>query len=570
MRRAWPIVLALAVCAGSQDPIVGPQQRVSLDALSKSGSETTGAATADGSEILAGFVDFRTNGTITNSFGVTSDGGQSWLHLVLRAPTGFQDSLEADPMTAYDPRTNTLFAGGISRAKCIYVAQKIPGQNAFGPSRVAVSSAWPDKGWMAAGPRPGLPNTTRLYVTYNEGIIWSDDLGITWTPPLSLGTGYGFLPRVGPAGELYLTYWDGYWGIKFTKSLDGGVTWSAPIQPATRMTSWGVENYGIPGTFRNFTNNTMAVNPVTGEIVILYVDQTNIVNGQKNLDLYFVRSSDGGATWTPSQRLPFRPLDQISDMIFPWIEFTKEGRLHLFAMDTAPTPGQTDGASEGFWDQTYYYSDDSGTSWSSMHRLTPTSWRSSYHNTGGTNFLGDYQGMAISGKSVFPVYPDTTLTQAEVYVNPIYNPIERPTSYRWSIGTPLSGSLPNLFMRDGVFVRANPRLVANYGEAAQLETTVSVPTNSPSSMKVCVWGGVSTVNLQQRVEMFNVVSGLWDTLDVRPAAHGVANTVVNVTSPSNYLAANTAKVRVTYRSILRRPTRSWTASVDQSVLLVVP
>ncbi|MEQ1936157.1 MAG: sialidase family protein, partial [Fimbriimonadaceae bacterium] len=401
--------------------IIGPQVRTSLDNLSKSGSETTGAASANGLEILAGFVDFRTDGTIKNAFSVSSNGGSTWSHLVVRPPAQYQDNLEADPMTAYDPRTNTLFAGGISRAKCIYVAKKLPGQNAFTPSTVAVLSAWPDKGWMAAGPRPGMPNTTRLYVTYNEGIIWSDDLGTNWTPPLSLGTGFGFLPRVGPEGQLYLTYWDGYWGIKFTKSLDGGQTWSPVLQPATRMQSWGVENYGIPGTFRNFTNNTMTVNPANGDIVIFYVDQTNIVNGQKNLDLYMVKSSDQGATWTDAERLPFRPLNQISDMIFPWVEFTKDGRLHLFAMDTALNPDQTDGASHGLWDQTYYYSDNSGVTWSSRFQLTPSAW-DSFNEGSGASFLGDYQGMAISDHAVWPVYPDTRTGQAENYVNQISIP----------------------------------------------------------------------------------------------------------------------------------------------------
>ncbi|MBX3095506.1 MAG: exo-alpha-sialidase [Fimbriimonadaceae bacterium] len=568
MKRAWPIFFAIAVVVVAQEPNIGPQYRVSLDVLSKSASETTGAATADGSEILAGFVDFRTDGTITNSFGVSSDGGQTWQHRVVRAPAGFQDSLEADPMTAYDPRTNTLFAGGISRAKCIYVAQKLPGLNAFGPSRVAVTSAWPDKGWMAAGPRPGMPDTTRLYVTYNEGIIWSDDLGVTWSPPLSLGVGYGFLPRVGPDGVLFLTYWDGFWGIKFTKSMDGGQTWTTPIQPATRMVSWGVENYGIPGNFRNVTNNAMAVNPATGEIVILYVDQTNIVNGQKNLDLYSVRSSDAGETWTNSQRLPFRTLNQVSDMIFPWIEFTKDGRLHLFAMDTAPTPGQADGGSEGFWDQTYYYSDDAGISWSAMNRLTPTSWRSSLHNTGNAKFLGDYQGMAISDKTVYPVYPDTIVGKADAYVNPIFNPIERPTTYSWSVGTPLSGSLASLFLHDGNLARAKTPRINSIVKSVQLEAYYAVSASSISSLEVLAWGGASAANLQQRIEMFNTLTQKWDIVDERPATSAPSKTQFSVAVPSAYLSGGLVKARMSYRTAPRTFAQVWVAQIDQFILLV--
>lgn len=422
-RRTVTVILlgSLLPVTWGQGPVVFGQARVSLDNLSKSGSETTGVASLDGRQIVAGFVDFRTDGTIKNAFSVTSNGGLNWSHLLVRPPPAYQDTLEADPMTAYDARTNTLFVGGISRAKCIYVAKKLPGQDAFGTSFVARIATSPDKGWMVAGPRFGMPDTTRLYITYNEGIIWSDNLGATWTAPLSLGTGYGFLPRLGPRGELYLTYWDGYWGIKFTKSLDGGQTWTPVTQPATRMTSWGVENYGIPGTFRNFTNNAMAVDPVSGKIVIMWVDQTNIVNGQKNLDIFMVRSSDGGTSWTGEERLPFRPLNQVSDTIFPWVEFTRDGRLHLFAMDTSYNPGQTDGSAHGFWDQTYFYSDDFAATWSPPYRLTAASWDSLFDGTGGYKFLGDYQGMAVSENSVWPVYPDTHSGQAEVYVNRILN-----------------------------------------------------------------------------------------------------------------------------------------------------
>ncbi len=570
MRSGWLIALLAVAFSGAQDPVISPQARVSLDPLNKSASETTGAATLDGREILAGFVDFRTDGTITNSFGVTSDGGQTWAHLVLRAPVGFQDALEADPMTAYDARTNTLFAGGISRAKCIYVAQKIPGQNAFGPSKVAAASSWPDKGWMAAGPRPNLPDTTRLYITYNEGVIWSDDFGSTWTPPQSLGTGFGFLPRVGTEGQLYLTYWDGYWGIKFSKSMDGGQTWTAPVQPATRMTSWGVETYGIPGTFRNFTNNAMAVSPVTGEIVILYVDQTNIVNGQKNLDLYLVRSSDGGESWADPERMPFRPLNQVSDMIFPWIEFTADGRLHLFAMDTALNPGQTDGVEPGLWDQTYYYSDDDGVTWSSRFRLTPSSWDSSFHNTGSTKFLGDYQGIAATYKNVLPVYPDTRTGQAEVYINSILNPIERPLSITWNNGAQVGGSLESLFRRDGDAIEASPGWQPGVGPTAQFETVVPVPTSAPASVRLLLWSSVNQMNLVQTLEIRNPLTGQWIHLNTRPAPTTFAATQITISNAPAFMSQGTIRLRATFRNRLRLPTREWQVRLDQFVLLVEP
>lgn len=573
MRRLYPLAfLFLGTAAFAQDPILGPQFRVSIDPISKSASETTGAATKDGMEIVAGFVDFRPGNVFRNAFALTSNGGQSWAHVVLRPPVGFEANTEADPMTAYDPRTNTLFAGGISAAKCIYVARKTPGQNTFGPAMIARIADWPDKGWMAAGPRPGLPNSTRLYITYNEGIIWSDDLGASWVPPVGLGQGYGFLPRVGAQGELFLTYWDGFWGIKFTKSLDGGQTWSTVVQPGTRLASWGVESYGIPGTFRNFTNNTMAVNPVNGDIVIVWVDQTNIVNNQKNLDLYMSKSSDQGATWTDATRLPFRPLNQVSDMIFPWVEFTKDGRLHLFSMDTSYDPGQIDGVPHGLWDQVYFYSDDSGSTWSPRMRLTPVSW-DSFFDGNGYNFLGDYQGMAASDKSVFPIYPDTRLGESEAHGNKIFNPIEWPTSFELSSGSLISPpNLSALFWKDSLALIAKPLNQSGRTTPIQFEmTSEGLPSSAPASLSVSVTSSAGPGSLEQEIHMFDAVTSAWDLVDRRPLTQIDSTATIALSNPSRYIlpATRTARWRVIFKPFTRQAL-SGTASINQAVLLMDP
>ncbi|MBX3117599.1 MAG: exo-alpha-sialidase [Fimbriimonadaceae bacterium] len=572
MKRALIIsILAIMAFAAAQNPIVNNQIRVSLDDVSKSATETSAAASANGQEIVAGFVDARTDGSYKSGFSVTSNGGQTWEHIIVRPPAAFQSTTEADPMTAYDPRTNTLFVGAIAGGKGMYVAKKIPGQNAFTPAVMCRITTGADKGWMTAGPLPGQPNSTRLYIGYNEGMIWSDDLGATWTNPLSMGAGVGFLPRVGPQGELYLTYWEylGF-GIQFRRSFDGGQTWDAPVQAATRLATWGVVNYGVPGIFRNVHNHAMAVNPVNGEIVLVYFDQTNIVDGRKNLDLYLIKSADQGQTWSNAVRLPFRPLNQISDMIFPWLEFTKDGRLHLMTMDTSFNPGQADGLINGLWDQVYYYSDNAGDTWSQAFRLTPTSWNSANDGLGGW-FSGDYQGMAASDKAMFPVYPDAHTLQHEAYINVIYNPIERPLSYAWVTGIPVSGTLESLFLADGNAVQVKPLYVPIRSEPQiRVETTTTVPSSAPSSMKVCLWASTTIANIQQHIQLKNVITGNWDTVDSRVAALSLSNVTATVPTPANYISGNTVKARIVYKANDFAMGRAWTASIDQCVLLVDP
>lgn len=570
-------LLALALCstlALAQDPIVNSQVRMSVDNLSNSGDETSAAASANGMEIIGGFNDYRTDGTIKASFGVSSDGGQTWSQVLVRPPAANQTTVEGDPMACYDPRTGILFAGAISFAGNggIYLAKKNPGVNTFGPSFMCRTSGGTDKEWICAGPIPGNANTTNLYITYNEGVIKSSDLGATWTNPVSFGSGLGFLPRMGPNGEVYCTYWDVNFGIKFRRSLDGGLTWSAASQAATRLATWSVQNYGIPGDFRDPPIHTMAVNPVTGTIVIMWFDQTNVSGANKNLDFYMVKSTNQGTTWSAATRLPFRPLAQVSDMIYPWIEFTKDGRMHLLGFDTSYNLNQADGGTHSLWNQSYYYSDDEGNTWSQKFRLTPVSWDSFNDGRGGGGaFLGDYEGIAISDKSVFPVYPDTHTNQAEIYTNKIYNPIERPSSFTWFRGSNTVGTFASLFKQDGDMAQARPGFVANPAEApVQLETTTTVPSNNPSSMKVCLWTMSSVANIQQKVQVKNVGTGQWDTIDTRPAPMTPTNTTVTVPTPANYITGNVAKVRVTFKAVGFVPTPAWVASVDQDVLLVVP
>jgi len=201
---------------------VGPPIRIDVGGSTFAANETTvSASDANPLEIIAGWNDWRRSGSselINAAFSLSMDGGQTWTDFLIRPPTPNQSGVEGDPMTAADPRTGTLWAGAISFSagsnSGIFVARKDPGETTFHPAVMARTSNGTDKCWMAAGPRPGLPDTTRLYVAYNEGVIWSDNMGDTWTSPVSLGSGLGFLPRIGPNGELYIVYWDGGTGMK--------------------------------------------------------------------------------------------------------------------------------------------------------------------------------------------------------------------------------------------------------------------------------------------------------------------------------------------------------------------
>jgi hypothetical protein len=424
-------VLLPGRASGGQDPIIGPQVRIDPLGGTAAANETTAASSAPFPlEVVAAWNDWResipNNEIIRMGVSVSLDGGATWSDFLLRPPAIHQSNVEGDPMTAWDERTGTLWAGAISFTGNggVFVARKDPGSASFGQSVMADATSSADKGWMAAGPLPGLPATTRLYVAYNLGLIWSDDLGATFTNPVSLGAGLGFLPRVGPGGELYVAYWD--WTgagdhMRLSRSLDGAQSFTTHVI-ALRMDVWGIETFNtrFPGTFRVPPLVSLAVDPISGTLYALYPDTTEVIGPNYNVDLYFTKSQDQGTTWTTPVVIN-GDANPPGDQFFPWVEVDRDGRVHVVYLDSRHTV-QNDNTVHGMFDAYYAHSADGGSTWSEV-RLTPASWDSDRDGLDRpAQFIGDYLGMALAGRRVYPIYPDTSAGDPDTYTNVIVFP----------------------------------------------------------------------------------------------------------------------------------------------------
>jgi hypothetical protein len=423
--------LALGSAAFGADPIIGPQVRVDVTGNEEKANETTASASERYPDrIVAGWNDYREYPDIRSGFSVSLDGGQTWSDFLLRPPAGFGTSVEGDPMVAHDDRTGTLWAGAISFAGNggIYVARLNPGDAFFMPS-VMAEHGYVDKGWLAAGPGPGTGSSTRLYCAYNLGIIWSDDMGTTWTSPVSLGSGIGFLPRVGPEGEVYVAYWDFGSGVKLKRSLNGGLSFTTHTI-ATRMDVWDTQaGDRFPGTFRVPSLNYLDVDPNSGVLYAVYFDTTDFPGGQANVDMYFTKSNDQGTSWSTPVVIN-GDADPPGDQFFPWIEVDQEGRVHVMYLDTRNVV-QNDNDPNGFFDAYYTYSEDGGLTWNE-YRLTPQSW-----SCAGTSFIGDYSGMAVAGNKAYPTYIQMDDGDQRIYANVIQFPGDCP----WDCGDPADGEV---------------------------------------------------------------------------------------------------------------------------------
>ncbi len=140
----------------------------------------------------------------------------------------------------------------------------------------------------------------------------STDSGATWSPAKRINevdgdcidsgnTVEGAVPTVGPNGEIYVS-WAGPLGIVFDKSYDEGETWlDNDIFVSDFPGGWA---FDIPGIYRcngmPVTVCDVSGGPNHGTIYINWSDQRN---GIDDTDVWLVKSTDGGETWSERKRV---------------------------------------------------------------------------------------------------------------------------------------------------------------------------------------------------------------------------------------------------------------------------
>jgi hypothetical protein len=227
-------------------------------------------------------------------------------------------------------------------------------------------------------------------------LSYSDDGGLTWSQPKIISgshpsctyqeTGGGTdcdedqfsIPEVAPDGTLHVSFLNGQneaaWEVPFdfdsqilvVTSTNGGQTFSGPVQVAqledglsdmpfsviNRQTVWGHQ-------IRWTSAGNITVNPANpAEITVVWSDRDtanpNATEGcfynlpgdppnydpcnagpGSDLDIYYARSNDGGATW--SARAPVE--DDPGAAWFPWADYLSDGTLVVaWDQDTQPSP----------------------------------------------------------------------------------------------------------------------------------------------------------------------------------------------------------------------------------------
>jgi hypothetical protein len=345
-------------------------------------TEPTIAASPNGNNLVAGFHDLypKTQDFVCR-FAFTTDQGASWT-LGEATPLQTSGNFCSDPALASDAAGNFYYAYldinfGAIRSD-LDVAKSTDGGRTFSTFSIAAQGQprtnFPDKEYIAVDNHPGSPFLDTIYVSWTDflnpqdphaldngqiKIVVSRDGGTTWSSPIAISHSAQFpeaisgsLPVVAPDGTAYVFYADfvtgtGPLSIKYSKSTDGGSTWSAPANVASGLPSPGrfrLRNadpaFGTtPGRgFRSNSFPTAAIGP-DGTIWVAWVDFptgscTNDGTGRPpctNADVRLSISHDGGASWAA----PVKVTDEknATDQFFPWVATHSDGRLSIIWQD---------------------------------------------------------------------------------------------------------------------------------------------------------------------------------------------------------------------------------------------
>lgn len=156
--------------------------------------------------------------------------------------------------------------------------------------------------------------------SYSEPVVVSDQEGVQWSVPV-----------VGISGQLFVAWFQYYptRGILMDVSLDQGMTFGVDQVITTTSASSGEINGGITVfPFPALTSDINPLSPYAGNLYVAFMDR-NVTD----MDIFFKRSEDNGNTWSGEVRINDDAVHNGADQFHPWISVDDSGIIHAIFYD---------------------------------------------------------------------------------------------------------------------------------------------------------------------------------------------------------------------------------------------
>lgn len=361
----------------------------------------------------------------------SSDGGASWGGVDLPLPppiaqNGFD--FGSDPGVAWDLRGNVYYsyivvffsAGGKINGTEMAVARSADGGQSWTATffNLGGPGQFNDKPMITVDTNPGSPSANTIYVAWDttsngngspssSGIQFSRSIdgGQTFSTPLVVSDtgggqrfGIGADPFVGPDGRVYVAWHDGSNAILIRSSADGGNAFGAITTVAPTRIAFdalippqnlrGALVYPACGADRS-------ADPFRGRIYCSWMDN----NASGNTDIFLASSTNHGASW--SAPLTVNDDSGGSFQFNQWLAVDPvTGAVDMSWNDSRNDP--TNASTDVFFAQSL----DGGTSVTPNTQVTTAPTNETVAGADLGNQYGDYEGIDAFGGSIHPIWTD--------------------------------------------------------------------------------------------------------------------------------------------------------------------